>query len=62
MKKLWGILLASVMATSLAACGGKQNASSASSNETAAKAAETKAENSAKTNITEWVKGLNLKS
>ena len=44
MKKLLSILLAAVMALSLAACGGNQNSSSSSSNEASTKAAETKAE------------------
>jgi len=44
MKKLLSILLAAVMALSLAACGGNQNSSSSSSNEASTKAAETKTE------------------
>lgn len=44
MKKIISILLAAVMALSLAACGGNKNSGSSSSNETATKAAETKAE------------------
>ena len=44
MKKILSVLLAAVMALSLAACGGNQNSSSSSSNEASTKAAETKAE------------------
>ncbi len=44
MKKIISILLAAVMALSLAACGGNQNSGSSSSGQTATKAAETKAE------------------
>ena len=44
MKKIISILLAAVMALSLAACGGNQNSGSSSSGETSTKAAETKAE------------------
>ena len=44
MKKILSVLLAAVMALSLAACGGNQNSGSSSSGETATKAAETKAE------------------
>ena len=44
MKKLLSILLAAVMALSLAACGGNQNSGSSSSGQPATKAAETKVE------------------
>lgn len=44
MKKIISILLASVMALSLAACGVNQNSGSSSSGETSTKVAETKAE------------------
>lgn len=44
MKKILSVLLAAVMALSLAACGGNQNSGSSSSGQTATKAAETKAE------------------
>ena len=44
MKKILSVLLAAVMALSLAACGGNQNSGASSSNEASTNAAETKAE------------------